>query len=457
MRFLRLAIATVFALAFGKAYAFHSGGVAECEGCHTMHNSVDGVSAMANENTGLEYGTVLQAGPYLLKSSTQSGACLNCHNAADSSPSSYHVSTDDSKLGPGLAPVEMTPGGDFAWLKKSYTFLLRGSPSVDEGDNHGHNIIAPDYNYFQDKARATAPGGTYPAANLQCSSCHDPHGQYRRLADGSIARTGLPIFGSGSYPSGQGTAFPQATQNGPTYPQANKSAAGVYRLLAGKNYLPKSVDGSTSPFTADPPAAVVPSSYNRSEATQQTHVAYGKGMSEWCANCHSGIIDTTFASGLPNHRHPAGNNTAALLKSAQVQAYNTYVSSGIMTNADPKKAYSSLVPFELGTADYDLLATLARNDDTVDHSATPTSNVMCLSCHRAHASGFAHMVRYNLENEFMTIADQTGAAQYDASTTEGKINLGKNVAEQTAAYYGRPASAFGPYARNLCNKCHAKD
>ena len=59
--------------------------------------------------------------------------------------------------------------------------------------------------------------------------------------------------------------------------------------------------------------------------------------------------------------------------------------------------------------------------------------------------------------EFMTIADASNAAVYDSSTTEGKINNGLNVAEQTNAYYGRPAIAFGPNARNLCNKCHAKD
>ncbi|RII25424.1 MAG: cytochrome C, partial [Geobacter sp.] len=58
---------------------------------------------------------------------------------------------------------------------------------------------------------------------------------------------------------------------------------------------------------------------------------------------------------------------------------------------------------------------------------------------------------------FMTVADAAGVAQYDSSTTEGKVNYGKTVAEQTAAYYGRPATAFGPNARNLCNKCHAKD
>ena len=40
---------------------------------------------------------------------------------------------------------------------------------------------------------------------------------------------------------------------------------------------------------------------------------------------------------------------------------------------------------------------------------------------------------------------------------ENKINTGYSVAQQTAAYYGRPATVFGPYARNYCNKCHAKD
>ena len=29
------------------AMAFHSGGVAHCDGCHTMHNSVDGQQVVA--------------------------------------------------------------------------------------------------------------------------------------------------------------------------------------------------------------------------------------------------------------------------------------------------------------------------------------------------------------------------------------------------------------------------
>ena len=48
MKFTKIAVAAVFAFAYGNAYAFHSGGVAECNGCHTMHNSLEGVAADAD-------------------------------------------------------------------------------------------------------------------------------------------------------------------------------------------------------------------------------------------------------------------------------------------------------------------------------------------------------------------------------------------------------------------------
>jgi hypothetical protein len=421
MKFLKFAFAGVAALAFGNAYAFHSGGVAECEGCHTMHNTAVNAAnpkKIANDlasGFGVNAGKVGQGAAYLLQGNDQSSTCLNCHNAPDAAPSSYHVSTDDSKLGPGLAPVEMTPGGDFAWLKKTLTFSLRGTPTVNEGKGHGHSIVAADYGYVAEAGK-TAPGGTYPADKLACSSCHDPHGKYRRFADGSIDTTGLPIFNSGSY-------------NNSANPTASVSAVGVYRILGGvakdgTGYLPKSLQGvaGATAFSAQAPVAVAPSTYNRSEATGQTHVAYGQGMSEWCGNCHASMVENAFQSGTPGHAHPAGNG--AKLTDAIVANYNKYVSSGIMTNADATKAYSTLAPFELGTADYAVLKPLAVNTDTVDMSAKNTSNVSCLSCHRAHASAWEAGLRFSHENEFMTIADASNAAAYDPSTTEGKINRG---------------------------------
>src|SRR6266571_5169929 len=119
-----LAVASALLIS-APAFAFHSGGVAECEGCHTMHNSQDGAAVA----TGMPQ---YQSGPYLLKAQDQSGSCLNCHNSADTAPSSYHISTDASKLAPGVAPVEATPGGDFAWLKKSYVFSIRGVATSED-------------------------------------------------------------------------------------------------------------------------------------------------------------------------------------------------------------------------------------------------------------------------------------------------------------------------------------
>jgi hypothetical protein len=431
MKLFKFAVAAALAFAYGNAFAFHSGGVAECEGCHTMHNSLEGA---AMENWTPQYA----AGPYLLQGNDQSSACLNCHNSV--APGSYHISTDATLLGPGLPPINYSPGGDFAWLKKTYTFSIRGAQTIDHGERHGHNILAGDFGYVADSVQSIAPGGSYPAGNLHCSSCHDPHGQDRRFADGSIARTGLPIFASGSYQSS-------------IVPTAGVSTVGVFRILAGVGYQPKSLTGSFA-FTAPPPAAVVNSTYNRTEAATQTGTIYMSGMSEWCANCHGKMLQNGYVSGMGGLSHPAGN--LAKLTPPIVLNYNAYVSSGIMTNTDPTKAYSTLAPFEVGGADYAAAKLLAVNTG-INNPATSNSTVSCLSCHRAHASGFESMTRYFLNNEFMTIADGSNLPIYDTSTTEGKVNYGKNSAEQQAAYYGRPASAFGPYARNYCNKCHAKD
>jgi hypothetical protein len=75
---------------------------------------------------------------------------------------------------------------------------------------------------------------------------------------------------------------------------------------------------------------------------------------------------------------------------------------------------------------------------------------MCLSCHRAHASGFESITRWSNTDTFIT--DGSGlVAQGGLSATQAKV-----------AYYNRPMAAggsygFGNYQRSLCNKCHVKD
>src|SRR5512134_1577986 len=100
MKFMKIAIAAVFAFAYGNAYAFHSGGVAECEGCHSMHNSFEGTANVTGRT--FANGT----GVYLLKANDQSGSCLNCHGAG-TTLSGYHISTEGINPYDATTPAQM--------------------------------------------------------------------------------------------------------------------------------------------------------------------------------------------------------------------------------------------------------------------------------------------------------------------------------------------------------------
>ena len=395
------------------SYAFHSGGVAECAGCHSMH------SPAAGGNT-------------LLIGTDQSSTCLSCHqHAGDTGPSSYHISTAAADEPVGVAPLQRTPGGDFGWLRKTYSFLLRGESIIDNGVNMGHDITAVDAGYTGQTNNATAPGGTFVTANLGCQSCHDPHGKTRRLVGDTLATTGAPIKGSGSY---NGTANePDAT-----------GAVGVYRLLAGPGYSKGGVTFGGAP------AAKVPSTYNRTESASSTRVAYGamtttghETWGDWCATCHPGM----HSSG--NYVHPVDQQLGTDI----ANNYNAYVKSGDMTGV-VGTAFTSLVPFASAST-YTALATATTS------TAGPASGdrVMCLSCHRAHASGFIDMLRWENEYEFITkvIAGATSYGGTDVAATDNALSRGRLNAEKVAAYYDRPATQFATYQRVLCNKCHAKD
>lgn len=405
------------------AEAFHSGGVGDCIGCHSMHRPEREAAGNGDDNS------------ISLTASDPGSTCLKCHlKAGQRSPDSSLVATAAEDMPPGVPPAQLSPGGDFGWVKKSYRWGTVGGDvgGSSPGERHGHNIVALDYGFAQDAGRVTAPGGSFPAARLSCVSCHDPHGKYRRLADDSIGTTGIPIQASGSYDTS-----PDPSGNG---------AVGVFRLLGGKGYASSLYDGA--PFTADPPAAVAPENYNRSEERGDTRVAYGKGMSEWCANCHTALLGGTGGG----KTHPAGNDVK--FSSSVAANYNAYIASGDLTG-NPSTSYSSLVPFEAGTADYTLLKGGAAATGGQTAGPGTSSNVMCLSCHRAHASGWDYAARWNLKTGFLLFNGKyPGIEDTDVPS---RISQGRTRAETRKTFYDRPATAYATYQRSLCNKCHAKD
>jgi cytochrome c553 len=311
---------------------------------------------------------------------------LNCHAGSGS----YHILSTDAS--------NWSPGGDFFWLTQSYTNTNWSGPVTSDPDNMGHNVIAVDFSLAVDGTNASAPGGTYPSASLGCESCHDPHGQVQ----GGTGNGQEPISVSGSY----GDIPPAGT------------IAGNYRLLR---------DSFSPGIAADAPIAVT----DGFGETDASHVAYGQGTSEWCASCHAAY------TGDPT-KHPSGNLEVL---NGQASNYNSYVATGDFTGVQAT-AYTALVPFELQETD---TATLLA---AVTSTAGPDSsdNVMCLTCHRAHASAFNNITRWDMEHELLADGWPTAA------------NLVAMGALPNSDYYGRDiATDFGDYQRSLCNKCHVQD
>jgi hypothetical protein len=410
-RLVRVVALTVLALILSgatSALAFHNDSTFSCFGCHNDKPS-DHI--------------------YNLIGTDQSSTCLRCHQRKDRDYlewGDHYICTPDDKMPTGLPPLELTPGGDFGWLKKDYVWKNEeGVREYSSGQEHGHNIVAADFGYAASYIFLKAPGGEYPSSALHCTSCHDPHGTYRRNWDGSISTDGPHINASGSY-------------NDSPDPDINSSVS-VYRMLGGMHYQPKSLNGEFM-FKNDPPAAVSPSHYNRPEALTQTRVAYGAGMSEWCRNCHLNYS---------TKGHRAGNTVAITNQMAKL--YNSYSSGD-----SPLKSYLSLVPFEVGSTDYALLKKLATNDDS-QLQGPVSANVSCLSCHRAHASGWKYGLRFNYGVRWMTVVDSSGNAAYPDPSKDPVCAQGHSIAETKKAYYDREATRFGARRGPLCSKCHAKD
>jgi hypothetical protein len=356
-------------------YAFHNGGVGQCEGCHVMHNTKGNISN------------------WLLPGRDPSSGCLNCH-AGSGSPNSHHIASNDGSA--------MSPGGDFYWLQKNF-FWAGGSST---GDRHGHNIIAQDYGFISDTTNNVAPGGSYMASDLGCNSCHDPHGK---------VSAGLPVQGSGSY---GGTATPG-------------TALGNYRLLGGYTYGGgRHVQWYS--FINDTPVARQNSAIRFGEASG-SHVDYGSDMSEWCANCHADVLNNRHQIGNSSFEHPVGNN--ALLEDF-VDTYNSYVNTGDFSGI-AATSYLALVPFERGVTNTALL------NPTSSQGPDNSSNIMCLTCHRAHASAFKYIGRWDFDAQL--IADSHPAAG-DGGVTGNDVYY---------SYYGRDMDVeFGADQRILCEKCH---
>ncbi len=353
-------LALLLILVTSSAYAFHDKGVAYCQGCHTMHNSINGAPV---DTTGGDHGHA-----YLLNYGNSSDTCLHCHAG---------YGQFDGGAGFG-------PGGDFYWLTRTYTWTSHGHQTTSTGDSHGHNIVSPAYGLTVDQTLTKAPGGNFQAQYLTCTSCHDPHGNqnFRLLYDNTSAG---PIY--------------DGTRYNFTYPAP----------LAAGNARTTYVGGGGN-------------------ETNSQHTVYKNGMSDWCSNCHAGF-ESSHTTNFVHPEQALGSDVAA--------AYNAYISSDNPTGGNPATSYWGLVPFEAVEVDLSKV-----NPANYTQGPTGVDQVMCVSCHRAHATAFAELGRWDFATEFMVDSHP--------QPTDGGIGP-NDVAYKYYQY------TFINDQRSLCNKCHLKD
>ena len=333
--------AVVIALTLGgNALAFHGDGVARCSGCHTMHNSQDGESVTDTP------------GGYLLLKADASSACLGCHAGYG------QMSTDGSGYG---------SGGDYYWIKRTWTWAGRSGDNNSFGYEHGHNIIAADYGLPNpDPVLDKAPGGSFSSSNLSCASCHDPHGK----GDAELLLRENTTYASGT------AIFP---------------AGPVMKVLSRRTTVGES-----------------------GESQDDNHAAYGSGMSAWCAACH-----WTFDDGLTSHMHP----TDQTLGTEIANNYNQYISSDDPTGGGVSNVgkYLELVAFETGATD----------NSTLDTSSTDGpdagSKVACISCHRAHATAFQDAGRWDFSEEFINDSHPNGTDDGSSATEKLHSYYGRDI------------------------------
>lgn len=347
MRNRMLLLVAAMLVVAAPAMAFHDGGVADCQGCHTMHNSQQG-AAMNKSADGTAAGTAVGFGwTDLLLYPNASDVCLSCHGGARS----YNVFEDVANItNPNLAWYYSA--GNFVFLlEDNINDGHNGGSNPITGNQSGHNIRSFIKGSDWDAQLAAPPSdGSSPLTNngLQCSSCHDPHGQ---------------------------DSFRLLYQAGQTVDVTNGVTTDTVTWLGTVV-----ADGI---------------SYNSVE-TDVNHNAYISGYSEWCSSCHVG-----FHAASGNLIHPSGQNLTQQI----VDKYNSYLGTTDCVNNDP----TLLAPCGSGVAATAYLADVPFEDPgaTTTSTAGPTvaSEVGCMTCHRAHATSARDAGRWDFQ---VTLLDEDG-------------------------------------------------
>ncbi|MBI2932453.1 MAG: cytochrome c3 family protein [Planctomycetes bacterium] len=328
------AIAALFLVGSVPAFAqkFHEPGNLVCTQCHTLHNSENGA---AIDPAGPNHG--------LLKAEL-TDLCLSCHDTAGSNALMSWGGSTPPKV-KGTVTNEL-PGGNF-----SYSFA---TPS------NGHSPMGTGFN---EPTLTVAPGGTvnggYPRTELECTSCHGPHG----------VNSGIPSGYTFEYRNlkkrmGNFGATPAIT-------------------LGTSTEVTNSVIGSGDGDEADIVTAGAAADQNAAIGATNHNVYKGE-MGKWCGSCHSNTDDV----GTGFHGTTLTDPDTADLVAVEWSRHPT----GTAFRTSFATAYGANSNFA-----YPIVTTAAAASTTAEWPVVAAESfVFCLSCHKAHASEYPNALRWDL-------------------------------------------------------------
>lgn len=361
----------LIAALWGTGHAAAKPAFLMCSNCHTMHSSQDGTLVRGGTATVSGAGT---------------GVCLDCHAQYRNVLLKLDCVGCHASLtaGSNVDPVTKAPliahnaGTDLAGGNFRYMFGFN--------DSKGHNVHGFGDNFSKYDLANTPPGyvsaydpsalkyDTYnPTGQIMCAGqngCHgdrDIQGQIGAVRGAHHEDDTVLKFGAG---------FNEASQA----PKAGTTALKVglsYRYLMGVK------GGEEQDWEGNTPSAAKHNEYKGSTAAHGNSQSWNEvdTMSEFCAECHGDYHSGTGMGGSnPWVRHP----TDVMLPGVVNSEYATYTS-------------------------YSLIAPVARAvlPSAPSATVTPGTNdaiVMCLSCHRGHASNYEKILRWDYRNSNLATA-----------------------------------------------------
>ena len=332
----------------------------ECSNCHTMHNSQGGT----NMQIGYDPATDAQA------SLLRANGCLGCHA----------TSLGGTWQGVGGAPIVYntsvpTYGDGNVGLAAGNFYYTKTASGADNTTSRGHSLTCVG---FADNADTPTGQRTSCATN----DCHQTGTSTTGLQGHGCEACHLPAHHKGDTSGGWADADD-----------------GYYRFLGpiraadgGSDDHVRGVRG----YEDDDWQKTCDSSDHNEYSGEDKNGGYFS-ISHFCAGCHSTSSDPSecknFCVSSPPEKFHAANLE---LPDPEVSSYDGYV------------GYNGPPPG--GPWDYEPMLPIARSDiatggpypyNKVSHSST--DHLMCLTCHRAHASPYDNMLRWD---NMLVLGDQ---------------------------------------------------